>query len=433
MLTRIKLFAGMKVPSGLHYRINLDTGKKEAKLLDDDNADYLKENGRTVSSLSLVKGDGEGESNHSTGSNKTASPSSASSATAKKERNLEEALKNIPADIYEYSKDEMDEIKSKFRTYDEIKEQLKDANLNIRTDSEIIKKLIGEYEEAVVDVDKKQQELERILDDLEYLVHQVDNALEFLDQGGLEKVILPNLNRTNNSVLKGKSLTILGSALQNNPKAQVTAFEKGLAEHLIRFLSTTKTESEINSCLFAFGSLVRHFPVAQKHVLSKSVINVLFGIWQREVHLKIKVKVLTFLTDLLMEAEQAKEAETENEEKARQYQAVNLQQLLKDFSFCNQVEQFVVLEKPALVSHPDQTERVISCLNYCTKLCKETWSEDPNLRHVILVLKNRYADQIQEIGENAESVDHLKDILGEIERLYTVLFQYLKDKVKEEL
>lgn len=425
----------MKVPSGLHYRINLETGVKEAKLLDDDNSNILEKGSKGQhSSLSILKP--PAESNATQPTNKTASPLSAAHT------NIEEALKNIPAEIYEYSKDEMDEIKSKFRTYDEIKEQLKEVNLNVRTDAEIMKKLITEYEELMTDITseqltKKQSEVERILEDLEYLVHQVDNALEFLDQGGLEKVVLPNLNRTNNSVLKMKSLNLLGSALQNNPKAQVTAYDKGLAEHLIRFLSTTKIETEINSCLFAFGSLVRHFPVAQKHVLSKSVINVLFGIWTKEVHLKIKVKVLTFLTDLLMEAEEAKkegelagELATRVVEKWKQYESVDLEKLLIEFEYCKKVEQFVIAEKPALISNPEQTERIISSLNYSTRLCKETWSEDPELRHVILVLKNRYGDQVQEgTGEN---VEHLKEILGDIEGLYSVLFQYLKDKVQKE-
>lgn len=423
------------MPAGLHYRINLETGKKEAKLLDDDGSDdYLQEKGAgSKSSLSVVNQSKEEGNQTNPAANKTSAAAAAAAAA-----NIEEALKNIPAEIYEYSKDEMDEIKSKFRTYDEIKDQLKDVNLNIRTDAEIMKKLIGEYEELIVDVAKKQPELERILDDLEYLVHQVDNAMEFLALNGLEKVVLPNLNRTNNSVLKVKSLTLLGSALQNNPRAQIMAYERGLAEHLVRFLSTTKIETETNSALFAFGSLVRHFPVAQKHVLSKSVINVLFGIWTREVHLKIKVKVLTFLTDLLLEAEEArKESElagdlaTKVADKHRLYEAVNLQQLLKEFEYCRNVEQFVVLEKPALISNPEQTERVISALNYSTRLCQETWSEDPELRHVILVLKNRYSDQVQEgVGEN---VEHLREILGDIERLYSVLFQYLMDKVKDEL
>lgn len=414
---------------------------KEAKLLEDDNAEFLEKGSiKGHSSLSIVKQQPVVDGNATqTTTNKTSAAAVAAAAAAK--ANIEEALKNIPAEIYQYSKDEMDEIKSKFRTYDEIKEQLKEVNLNIRTDAEIMKKLIGEYEELMLDVasalGKKQSEVERILDDLEYLVHQVDNAIEFLDQGGLEKVVLPNLNRTNNSALKVKSLTLLGSALQNNPKAQTTAYDKGLAEHLIRFLSTTKTETEINSGLFAFGSLVRHFPVAQKHVLSKSVVNVLFGIWTREVHLKIKVKVLTFLTDLLMEAEEArKEGELAGElatrvvEKWHQYEAVNLERLLVEFEYCANVAQFVVAEKPALISNPEQTERIVSSLNYSTRLCQETWSVAPDLRHVILVLKNRYADQVQEgVGEN---VEHLRDILGDIEGLYSVLFQYLKDKVQKE-
>lgn len=435
----------MKVPSGLHYRINLETGVKEAKLLeDDDSMDYLQDKGSTnkgkassSSSLSISSKSTDHSGNQSAPNaplNKTAP---AAAAAAKSAANIEEALKNIPAEIYEYSKEEMDEIKSKFRTYDEIKDQLKDVNINVRTDAEIMKKLIGKYEDMAGDVGKKQAELERILDDLEYLVHQVDNALEFLGQQGLEKIVLPNLNHTDHSVLKVKSLTVLGSALQNNPKAKLLAYEKGVAEHLIRFLSTTRVETEINSALFAFGGLLRHFPVAQRNVLSKSVMNVLFGIWTREVHLKIKVKVLTFLTDMLLEAEEARrEAElagdlaTRVAEKSRQYEAVDLQQLLKEFEYCKRAEQFVVLEKPAMISNPEQTERIISALNYSTRLCKETWSEEPQLRHVILVLKNRYSDQVQEGAENAE---HLREILGDIERLYSMLFQYLKEKLREEL
>lgn len=418
----------------MHYRINLETGEKEAKLLDDDSTEYLKEKGSHNSAMMKVAAAPEDSSNKSSSVTSTSVPGGAAA-------NIEEALKNIPAEIYEYSKEEMEEIKNQFRTYDQIKDQLKDANLNVRTDAEIMKKLFSEYDELIVDVGKKQTEVERILEDLEYLVHQVDNAIQFLDQGGLEKIVLPNLNRTNNSNLKVKSLTLLGSATQNNPSAQIMAYEKDVAEHLVRFLSTAKVESEINSALFAFSSLVRRFPIAQKQILSKSVVNVLFEVWTKEINLKIKVRLLTLLTDLLMEAEEAKsEAELAGEsgaeaEKRNQYEAVNLEKLLQEFEYCKNVERFVVAEKPALISNPEQTERVISSLNYSTRLCKEIWSTDPDLRHVILVLKNRFSDQVLESGddEDEDRVGYLRDLVGDIERLYSVLFQYLKDKVKEEL
>lgn len=430
--------AGQKVPSGLHYRINLETGEKEAKLLDDDSTEYLQEKGHKSAMMKITSPEDSGG-----GGSPNKSSSSSSTVPGGAAANIEEALKNIPAEIYEYSKEEMEEIKNQFRTYDQIKDQLKDANLNVRTDAEIMKKLFSEYDELVVDVVKKQAEVERILGDLEYLVHQVDNAIQFLDQGGLEKIVLPSLNRTNNSVLKVKSLQLLGSATQNNPGAQIIAYEKDVAEHLVRFLSTAKVESEINSALFAFSSLVRRFPVAQKHIMSRSVVNVLFEVWTKEINLKIKVRVLTLLTDLLMEAEEAKsEAElagelaTKEAEKRKQYESVNLEKLLQDFEYCKNVERFVVAEKPALISNPEQTERVISSLNYSTRLCKEIWSTDPDLRHVVLVLKNRFSDQILESSADDEEEDrvaYLRDLVGDIERLYSVLFQYLKEKVKEEL
>ena len=48
---------GQKIPSGLHYRMNLETGKKEAKLLSDEDSgqgnDDLFLNGNSVSKSAL--------------------------------------------------------------------------------------------------------------------------------------------------------------------------------------------------------------------------------------------------------------------------------------------------------------------------------------------------------------------------------------------
>lgn len=409
-----RVISGQQVPAGLHYRINLTTGEKEAKLLEDENENHLGDK----SSLSVVTGEEESKENNKT-----------------KSQSLEEALKNIPADIYEYSQEEMKEIKSKFKTYDEIKEQLKDVNLSVKTDAEIMSKLIQDYEEAAKeDSANNTKEMERILIDLEYLVHQIDNAVDFIGKNGIEKIVIPNLNKTNSGI-KVKCLQLLGAMTQNNPRAQILSFERNMGEYLIRFLSTTKIESEISAGFFAFGSLLRRFPLAQKEVLTKSVFNVLFEIWTKDINLKIKVKVLNFLTDLLMESmdsirdyrESPSEAKTE---KYRQYQAVNIENSFKEFNFCGKSEVFFVTNKPLWITNTDQTERVISSLYLTSNLCKDIWSENPDLRHVILVLKNRYSARIQS-GEELE--DHLKDLISNIDALYNVIFKHLKEKIKDEL
>lgn len=413
------MIAGQVIPSGLHYRINLETGLKEAKLLDEEPA-----------------------------INDTSAKAAAATSSRVTQKNLEKALENIPADIYEYSKQEMAEIKSKFRTYDTIKSQLKDVNINVRTDFEILTNLLQEYDDVQANTEKttsaRAAEIDQILEDIAYLVHQVDNAVEFVRQNGLEKLILPSLNRTNSKV-KIKSLQIIGTALQNNPAVQIACFERNLAEHLTRFLTTTKLESEISAGFFAFGALIRRFPVAQQKVLTKSVFNVLFDMWTKDFSLKMKVKVLTFLTDLLMETNEARTLSPDTsqiEEKIRQYALVNLERSLQDFDFCSRVERFVVVNKMTWISNPDHTERMIGSLNYASALCKERWSDNPDLRHVILVLRNRYAAQVADEKEGADaavdgigetSKEHLLDILVEIERLYAVLFDYLKEKYKDEL
>ena len=135
--------------------MNLETGKKEAKLLEQD-----KDN-------SLWKE--EGGLNH---------------------KALKEAMKNIKADDNNEAKTEFDP--DKFRSMQELKDALGDVQMNMKTDLELLTKLINEFKESIDDVDKV-----TILEDLEYYVHQYDNALLFVDMGGLKDIIIPSLNSSN--------------------------------------------------------------------------------------------------------------------------------------------------------------------------------------------------------------------------------------------
>uniref|UniRef100_A0A1B0DLZ8 Uncharacterized protein n=1 Tax=Phlebotomus papatasi TaxID=29031 RepID=A0A1B0DLZ8_PHLPP len=168
-----------KVPPGLHYRINLETGEKEAKILEETD-----ESENQKSSLTIVE-------------EEVAKENASDSPT------LEDALKNIPGDSFQYTPEQIKDIKSKFRTYEDIKHELKDElNMDVKTDAEIVTSFIKKYEGL-----KKgtvNPEVIKILEELEYLVHQIDNANNFVDQNGIEKIIIPNIVNQTNSIIRTK-------------------------------------------------------------------------------------------------------------------------------------------------------------------------------------------------------------------------------------
>ena len=96
----------------------MQTGLKEAKLLDDDTEGDTKSEEIKQNPLAVL-------------------PNSESQEKHSQER-LSEALKNIPSNDFNLSDEEIKEIKKKFKTYDDIKKELKDADMAIKTDGEII-------------------------------------------------------------------------------------------------------------------------------------------------------------------------------------------------------------------------------------------------------------------------------------------------------
>lgn len=66
----------------------------------------------------------------------------------------------------------------KLRTYEEIKENFDALNIKIETDVEILTKLMDRYKSAKTDEDRAS-----LLEDMEYLVHQFDNAITFVEMG----------------------------------------------------------------------------------------------------------------------------------------------------------------------------------------------------------------------------------------------------------
>lgn len=97
---------------------------------------------------------------------------------------------------------------SSFRSIDEIRKDLEGANLFPKKDIEFIQEYIATLNKSTSSLDEK----EHALVELEYLLHQTDNAVDFNTIGGLQ-MIVKLLNATEERLVS-KAAFVLGSAAQ---------------------------------------------------------------------------------------------------------------------------------------------------------------------------------------------------------------------------
>ena len=170
-----EVLPGQQIPAGLHVRLNIQTGRKEAKLLSEETLEQ-----EEVDDLSR--------------------------------ETLKEALKNIKADFKPSEVSEPED--STFRSMEELKTALGDIEMNVETDLEIIKKLFTKFHSST-----SEEERVVLLEDLEYYTHQYDNALLFVDLAGIRDIVLPSLNSSHPAVRQQAAHLVAGAA-QSNPQFQ---------------------------------------------------------------------------------------------------------------------------------------------------------------------------------------------------------------------
>merc|ERR1711962_1073272 len=186
---------GQRVPAGLHYRINFETGKKEAKILEDNESDETKVKVTTpiLSDQNVIEDDQPSE--------------------------------QISPEQIKEMKDVMEKMK-------------------LNKDIENIKHLMSNYDNSTLDSKLV------ILEDLDYYMHQIDNAQDFVTLNGLNKIILPSL-RSSEEDLVAKAAILLGSASQANTKVQNAVMDTDIPaevlEHILKPASTTKLCRKIQS------------------------------------------------------------------------------------------------------------------------------------------------------------------------------------------
>ena len=389
---------GQGIPAGLHIRINLETGKKEAKILDDNEQEDEKKSTLQAddrsknAALSVVQ-----EEETLAEKNADEKP--------KKIKHLEEALQRIGIDYT--PKEKVEKVLRSFRNYEDLKKDFGSMRKGFKTDAQIIIQLIEEFRNTstatdIKDVNDRIKTQTQILESFSYLMSQFDNALLFVEQNGLEHVLLPILVNQTHTGLKVEALRVLGAMSQNHPQVQIKVHERNVDSLLAQIIMTSTKTEELSAALYAFSSLLRKFPFAQQRILSTSGTQALVSVLSRDCELKVKAKAATVIGDLIEERELAlsKKLGSDDPSVAKQYAEINFKVWLVDHEYCEIMPTLINTHAPAFLKAPDILEYFVNAVHNSHTLCGAVWKENPFLRDIFTYLQQHYSQSQDEYHQD---------------------------------
>ncbi|XP_071792694.1 nucleotide exchange factor SIL1-like [Asterias amurensis] len=383
--------AGQAIPAGLHVQMNLQTGEKMAKLMEgDDGRKYVK---KTAAADEDRKAEDESDQfSH---------------------QELKKALKNFKANQDDVkSPEEMDKIREKFRSAEELKKDLDEMELNIETDTQIMKRLIDQYQRDDASMDERTSALY----DLEFYVHQIDNARDLISIGGFD-LIIKALNDSK-AIIRKEAAFVLGSAVQSNPKVQVEAIERGAIQKLLHLMSSSQPVDVRKKAMYGISSLIRHFPFAQQKFLHLGGLDSFLGLFKEsETNIvPLQVKAVTLLHDLIVEqkliAEESVATDENTKQQIIQYQQVKLIPEMMKQGWCEII--------PSLLQVPehDVREKVLLAMQLLLNECQMNYHKDKQLIGRLSILKSEYDQHAQEELLEGQGVEdyfsHLSRLVRDI-------------------
>ncbi|XP_058808029.1 nucleotide exchange factor Sil1 [Phymastichus coffea] len=421
---------GISIPQGLHIRHNLQTGVIEAKLMDDDNdkekssEDNLNSSQQNSLTLHPEKSLTD-EENHLLNKDE---------ATNKMKIPIDELkamLKRIKSDDSSNSNNAeatQPERRKKFRSYVELKEELEALNMNVSTDSQILNGLFSQFESQrefilTENLDSaKVEDVMEILNNIEYLIHQIDNARTFTDMGGMSKIISPCLNSTNPEI-KAEALKLLGAAVQSNPRVQLKALENDFIQKILHLLTVNNVVVVKARCLFALGALVRHFPAAQKALVDNGGLEI-FGKILADGHFQVQARVMNLVNDLIIERQNLDENRDNlmRIQKLKEYESTNLEHKLVMQEYCQNLIDLAINSLKTNSDVDDFFEVIYESIITLHSVCKkEILNKEYALSSEVKKMLIKYRDfpNVNEDDENLNT-EHLES-LEEIENILSKL------------
>lgn len=413
-----EILPNQAIPRGLHVRIDMQTGKKEARLLQDDNTKNIEE---VKEKDDDVNDDLKDKSDEAKADLKDKSDDTKADLDPEEVKRM---LKNLKNDM----KPGSEQPHNKFRSMDEIRAELSHGNTKIESEVQIITRFIDTFEDILTtesdlkDVDVISS-LVNILDNLEYYLHKYDNAVDFITLKGVERVLKPSLNSSATELQEGAAF-IIGSAAQSNPKVQIAFLEAGFINILLRKITPPHSVRTGSKCLYALAAILRNFPEAQHMFIHSGGIEVfqkLFNEDESEQLNKIKIKILTLVQDLIDERDNLDSEHPSAEDKEKQYNKSDFIQVIKKSGWCEVYRSCQLWspghlkdEQDIFVDH-DRNEKVVTAMLKIKPICDSAFLEHPELRISLEATMALYTGLQAEQGEDefyASMVESIQSLLS---------------------
>ena len=146
-----------------------------------------------------------------------------------------------------------------------------------------------------------------ILEDLDFYLHQIDNARDFVALRGMESVI-KNALGSENALIREKAAILFGATVQSNPDVQDRVLAQGWMKHLVDQVTNSGEVISVRTRLVAaISNLVRGSSGALKEFRReagfKKYLAILEELAASNQHNKLRLKILGFLADVAVVSE----------------------------------------------------------------------------------------------------------------------------------
>ena len=316
------------------------------------------------------------------------------------------------------------DVNNKFRSMKEIREELEDLYLNEETDFEIMQKYV-----SYLIADESDESKISALKELEFYVHQIDNAKDFFTIDHAFDTLLLCCNDSNSDI-RLNAVHVIGSAVQSNPAAQVEALKGNILPNLLRLLSNPlETVGVKKKVIYTLSSLLRNFPRAQIELWQLAGYHSLLDVLINKENTMLQIKVVRLFADLIFERQNIDKTHIDYKEKARQYSIVPLNTIIHTLGFCNEI--LFLLKDTAL---PDEVETVLNTLTIMRKICPKDLSKD-DLKSKLSILEKQYIERKVEEEQSGDDDGYFKlmyNLIKTVQKQYTLLDINIVDNNKSD-
>lgn len=330
---------GQAIPPGLHVRLDLQTGQKQAKLMP----------GQSSEDLEYWKSENREGMRYKNKNDLTPD-------------DLKQALKQFKQHrSTDQNQDQLPKVSRNKRDYEMLR-------MSTKSDAEIVTALHDQLKDYAL---LQKEDLRNILSELEFFLHQIDSAQLFAELGGIS--LLLNLLNSTDLDVKHDTAFVLGSAMQSNPVVQLTAIDAGVMQKLITMISTEPSLAVRKKCLYAASVLLRHNLYAQQRFLALGGLSAFALLYSESKTETIQVKIVTLLADLISEkvisATHSQENKMKNQEKLRRYKSLNLLEKITLTGWCDRVATLLNL------SDYDSQEKILTASKLLSSSCHQSFQQ----------------------------------------------------------